>query len=199
MIRSRAARRAPQRRPWRDAAPAGDAPPLTIQLPVDVRHVALTIGAIAGTIWLLRTTQEVLIPFVVSGLLFYALDPFVDRLQKWRVPRLVGATFVLVGLVAGSAAVAYYLSDQVIAVVEQVPRGARQLRDELRRTSGEPGAIEKVQQAADAIDRTAAESAGAVAGAARRDARADRAAAVSRLGLPVERRPDACRRPSESA
>ena len=34
---------------------------------------------------------------------------------------LVGATVVLISVVAGSAAVVYYLSDQMIAVVEQVP------------------------------------------------------------------------------
>ena len=141
-------------------APSAEEPsPLTIQMPVDVRHVAFTLGAIVAGIWLLKNTQEVLIPFVVSGLLFYALDPFVDRLQRWRVPRLIGATVVLLSVVAGSATIVYYLSDQMIAVVEQVPRGARQLRSQLQRSPAtEPGALEKVQNAADAIDRTAAES-----------------------------------------
>jgi predicted PurR-regulated permease PerM len=132
---------------------------LVIQMPVDVRHVTFTLGAIVAAIWLLKNTQEVLIPFVVSGLLFYALDPLVDRLQRLRIPRMIGATAVLVTVVAGSAAIVYSLSDQMIDVVEQVPRSARLLRDQLRKPrSGEQGAIEKVQQAADAIDRTAAES-----------------------------------------
>ena len=137
-----------------------DPPALIIQMPVDVRHVTFTLGAIVAAIWLLKNTQEVLIPFVVSGLLFYALDPLVDRLQSWRVPRMIGATAVLVTVVAGSVGIAYSLSDQMIEVVEQVPRSARLLRDQLRQPrGGEQGAIEKVQQAADAIDRTAAESA----------------------------------------
>ena len=132
---------------------------LVIQMPVDVRHVTFTLGAIVAAIWLLKNTREVLIPFVVSGLLFYALDPFVDRLQRLRIPRMIGATVVLVSVVAGSAAIVYSLSDQMIDVVEQVPHSARLLRDQLRKPrNGEQGAIEKVQQAADAIDRTAAES-----------------------------------------
>ena len=135
-----------------------DPPPLVIQMPVDVRHVTFTLGAVVAAIWLLKNTQEVLIPFVVSGLLFYALDPFVDRLERWRIPRLIGATLVLTAVVGAGAATVYYLSDQMIAVVEQVPRSARLLRDELRRPRGE-GAIEKVQKAADAIDRTTAETA----------------------------------------
>jgi predicted PurR-regulated permease PerM len=135
-----------------------DPPPLVIQMPVDVRHVTFTLGAVVAAIWLLKNTQEVLIPFVVSGLLFYALDPFVDRLERWRIPRLIGATLVLTAVVGAGAATVYYLSDQMIAVVEQVPRSARLLRDELRRPRGE-GAIDKVQKAADAIDRTTAETA----------------------------------------
>jgi predicted PurR-regulated permease PerM len=134
------------------------APPLVIQMPIDVRHVTFTLGAVVASIWLLENTQEVLIPFVVSGLLFYALDPLVDRLQRWRVPRLIGATLVLTAVVGAGAATVYYLSDQMIAVVEQVPRSARVLRDELRRPRGE-GPIDKVQKAADAIDRTTAETA----------------------------------------
>ena len=41
--------------------------------------------------------QSVLIPFVLGGLLFYALDPAVDRLQKVRVPRALGAALMLIG------------------------------------------------------------------------------------------------------
>jgi predicted PurR-regulated permease PerM len=54
---------------------------------------------------------------------------------------------------------AYHLSDEVVEVIEQVPRSVRLLRNELRQTGQQQGAIEKVQKAADAIDRTAAETA----------------------------------------
>src|SRR5690242_5326719 len=66
-----------------DAASDGEAEastPLVIQMPIDIRHMALSLGAFVAVIWLLKNTQDVLIPFVVSGMLFYALDPFVDRL-----------------------------------------------------------------------------------------------------------------------
>ena len=54
-------------------------------MPVDIRHVALSLGAAVATIWILKNAQDVLIPFVVSALLFYALDPFVDRLERWQI------------------------------------------------------------------------------------------------------------------
>ena len=39
--------------------------------------------------------QPVLLPLVLGGLLFYALAPAVDRLQKMRVPRAIGAALTL--------------------------------------------------------------------------------------------------------
>jgi predicted PurR-regulated permease PerM len=144
----------------RDAQSAPpSSPPLVLQMPIDVRHITFTLGAVVAAIWLLRTTQEVLIPFVVSGLLFYALDPFVDRMERWRIPRVIGATAILLAVIAGTGLGVYQLSDEVVQVIEQVPRSVRLLRNELRGNGREQGAIEMVQKAADAIDRTAAESA----------------------------------------
>jgi predicted PurR-regulated permease PerM len=130
---------------------------MVIQMPVDIRHAALSLGAAVALIWILKTAQDVLIPFVVSGLLFYALDPFVDRLQRWRIPRAIGALVMLLAVVGSIGATGYYLSDQFISVVEQVPTSVRKLRDELKKPVKENGTLSKVQQAADAIDRTAAE------------------------------------------
>jgi predicted PurR-regulated permease PerM len=132
--------------------------PLSIQMPVDIRHVALSLGAAVATIWILKNAQDVLIPFVVSGLLFYALDPFVDRLQRWHVPRAVGALVMLLAVVGATGTTVYHLSDQFISVVEQVPTSVRKLRDELQKPVTEKGALTKMQQAADAIDRTTAEA-----------------------------------------
>jgi predicted PurR-regulated permease PerM len=48
---------------------------------VQVRHLALTLVATAIVIYLLQTMQAVLIPLVLGGLLFCALDPAVVWLQ----------------------------------------------------------------------------------------------------------------------
>jgi predicted PurR-regulated permease PerM len=120
--------------------------------PVQVRNVAFTLISIAIVILLVRQMQSVLIPFVVGGLLFYALDPAVDGLQKLQVPRATGAALALLIVVASCGALAYTLQGQALTVIDQLPTGARRLAASLRKTSGaEPGAIEKVQQAADAL------------------------------------------------
>ena len=68
---------------------------------LQVRHIALTLLATAIAIYLLQTMQSVLIPFVVGALLFYALDPAVDWLQKVHVPRAVGAAVMLMLVMGG--------------------------------------------------------------------------------------------------
>jgi predicted PurR-regulated permease PerM len=140
----------PHRR-WRDE-------PFHVHMPVDVRSVSLTIVAGAAILAVLQFAQPVIIPFVVSGLLFYALDPAVDWLQRWKMPRVLGAALVLLMAIGGVGVGAYALSDDVLAVVNRLPEGARKLRAEIRRPSPQPSAIDTVQQTAKELDRAAAEA-----------------------------------------
>lgn len=133
--------------------------PVALQMPVDVRSVALSILAGAATIMLLRYMQDVLIPLVLGGLLFYALDPFVDRLERLKVPRAVAAGAVLLLLVSATAGIAYALRFQAIAVVEQMPAAAQRFRDALG-ARGQPGTFGKMQEAAKEIEKTADSMAG---------------------------------------
>jgi predicted PurR-regulated permease PerM len=120
--------------------------------PIQVRNVAFTLLSIAIVILLLQFMQPVLIPFVLGALLFYALDPAVDWLEEMRVPRAIGAGLMLLVVVTGGGALAYSLQGQALTVVDQLPTGARRLAASLRKAPGaQPGAIEKMQQAADAL------------------------------------------------
>ena len=138
-------------RSWRDG-------PFRVHMPVDVRSVSLSIIAGAAILAMLKLAQPVIIPFVVSGLLFYALDPAVDWLQRWKLPRTMAAALVLLIALGGVGAGAYALSDDVLAVVNRLPEGARKLSAELRRPSPEPNAIDTVQQTAKELDKAAAEA-----------------------------------------
>lgn len=116
------------------------------------RHVAFTLLSVAIVILLLQLMRPVLIPFVVGGLLFYALDPAVDWLQKKRVPRFIGAALMLALVVAGGGALTYSLQGEALTVVDKLPAGARKLAAVLRKTPGaESGTLEKVQEAAEAL------------------------------------------------
>ena len=137
--------------------PQPSAPPAT---QVDARGIALTVLAVAASILLIRYMQDVLIPFVLAGLVFYALDPLVDRLEHLRVPRSLGAAFAIFLVVGGIAATVYVLRDDALRVIEDLPAAAQKMRAQLADDpDAEPGVLEKVQDAAREIEETAAAAA----------------------------------------
>src|SRR5690606_17516382 len=79
----------------------GEPEPIVIRMPVDIRSVALSIIAGVGLVLFLQYAQAVLIPIVLATLIFYALDPVIGALQRWRIPRVIGAALVLLLLVSG--------------------------------------------------------------------------------------------------
>jgi predicted PurR-regulated permease PerM len=132
----------------------------SIPASIPVRNVAFTLVSVSVVVLLLRYMQPVLLPLVLGALLFYALDPAVDRLQKWRVPRALGAAFMLVVVIAACSGIAYTLQNQAVTVIDQLPAAARKLAAGLRTVPGaEPGAMEKVQEAAAALQNVDGNSA----------------------------------------
>jgi predicted PurR-regulated permease PerM len=124
---------------------------------------SLTFGvgtvAVCVAIFALQFTAPVLIPLVVSLLLFYALDPLVTRLVRWHVPRPSAALVVVLAFVGGIAAGGWVLWPQIDQVVDDIPKGAAELRRELRRPrDGDKSTLQRVQEAAKAIDAAAAEA-----------------------------------------
>jgi predicted PurR-regulated permease PerM len=147
---------------------AAEPPKMVLPMPVDIRSAALTLIAVATGIVLLQFMQSILVPFVLGGLLFYALDPPVDWLQRQRVPRALAAGLVLAIVVLGAGALVYTLQSQALTVIDQLPAGARKLTQSLGRrgkTSSSP--LDKVQQAADELQKTSGGPAPAAPGVVR--------------------------------
>lgn len=116
-------------------------------------HVALWIIAIAVATVMMRYMQEVLIPIALATLLFYALDPLVDRMQRVRIPRAIGAALALLLTVGTVAGIAYSLQYQAIAVANRLPEGARRLRETLRPSRDTTGPLAKVDEAAKELQK----------------------------------------------
>jgi len=132
-------------------------PDLQASIPstIQVRNVAFTLISVAIVILLLQFMQAVFLPLVLGGLLFYALDPAVDRLQRWRVPRALGAALMLFIVIGSCGILVYSLQGQAVTVIDQLPTAAHRLSAFLQKAPGQPpGAIEKVQQAADALQES---------------------------------------------
>jgi predicted PurR-regulated permease PerM len=87
---------------------------------------AATWGLLALVVWLLLTLlAPVLMPFVLAGVLAYALHPLVERLHGRRVPRWLGAGLAITLLVLVMLAVVLLIvpviTKQVPLLKEQVP------------------------------------------------------------------------------
>ena len=138
---------------------SGEPEPIVIRMPVDIRNVALTAIATILFVLFLQYAQAVLIPIVLGILTFYALDPIVDRLEKAGLHRALGAALVLAALLGATGYGLWTLRDDVSAVIEELPRAAAEMRQSFRQQR-EPSAIDKLQEAAKEIDKTAAAAAG---------------------------------------
>ena len=122
---------------------------------LDGRTTALVVIALAVTIFLLHYMSELLAPVAFGLLLFYALDPAVDALERIRVPRWIGAAIVLGATLAALLGGAYALQDEAMTVINQLPTGARRITALLERRPREaPGALEKVEQAAEELAKS---------------------------------------------
>ncbi len=83
----------------------------------------LALGGL-GALWLVVRLDAVVTPLLVAWFVAYALDPLVDRLETWRVPRAAGVVLVLLGLGLLAAAAAVLVAP---ALAEQVRGAARAL------------------------------------------------------------------------
>src|SRR5262245_59973940 len=134
-------------------APAtnADRPPRTLW----GSRTSLHVLAACGIVVMMRFAAPLLLPIVLSVMLFYMLDPIVDALQRWHVPRLLGSLVVVFGLVGALSASATFLWPQIDSVLMKVPAGTDQLRRSFRQQRRVQGdsALERIQAAARAVDK----------------------------------------------
>jgi len=99
---------------------------------------------------------------VLSILISYALGPLVTRLEKWKIPRFIGAAVVLIAIIAGISYSAYTLSDDLAAVVTKLPAAAHKFSHSLQEGRNSEGRVtmDKVQKAASEIEKAASVATG---------------------------------------
>ncbi len=137
---------------------------LHLHMPVDVRSVSLAMLAVIASVFALRTASAVFIPLLLGLTVSYALSPVVDRLQRWRLPRAVGAALLLSAIAGGMGWTAWALSDDAAALVESLPTATQKVREVLRAQRGRnESTIDKVQRAAAQLEQAAQEGAAAPA------------------------------------
>jgi len=75
-------------------------------------HVVATCVVIV----MMRFAAPLLLPIVLSVMLFYMLDPVVDYLEHWHLPRLLATLLVVVALIGTLGAGLTFLWPQIDSV-----------------------------------------------------------------------------------
>lgn len=121
----------------------------------DARTVALIVIAAGVTIFLLQHMQSLFAPIAFGLLMFCALDPIVDWMERAHVPRWIGAALVLLVTMGTIGTGAYALQDEALTVIQELPAGARKIVAAMeRRPASEPSPLEKVEQAAEELKKS---------------------------------------------
>ncbi|HEX7235868.1 MAG TPA: AI-2E family transporter [Gammaproteobacteria bacterium] len=105
--------------------------------------------------------QAVLVPLVLGALLAFLLSPLVTRLDRLRVPRVVGVLLVMTLAGAAIGGVGYVVAGQLRSFATELPMHRQniraKIRDALALTRG--GAIEHVQDTIEDISNAVEEGA----------------------------------------
>jgi predicted PurR-regulated permease PerM len=130
-----------------------------VRVQADIHNLALTVLAVLAVIFVLHWARAFFIPLMLGIMISYALSPIVNRVQKWRIPRAIGAAVLLIGIVGGTGSLVYSLSDEAAQFIETLPDAAEKFRKALRKEWGTTeGAMEQMQKAAVQLESAANET-----------------------------------------
>jgi len=142
------------------AAVAADLAHPAAPVKIDARGLGIAILATIGTIFALSWAQSFLIPVILAIIIAYTLNPLIAWLEVIRVPRLAATTLVMAAVVGVMVLGAYRLGGQFQSVVESLPEAARKLTAAVERLRiGQLDNMQKLQSAASAVEKAAAQAA----------------------------------------
>jgi predicted PurR-regulated permease PerM len=126
-----------------------------------IETICLVFISLVAAVFLLRYAQVIFLPFVLSLLLFYALDPVVSWMSCHGIPRIVGCLLLVVTFLGAGVSGAYLLRDQASDIVDRLPEAMRKAKAAIEsHRRGQPGTVAEVQKAAGELEKTASEAAG---------------------------------------
>src|SRR5690606_24058824 len=116
-----------------------DAPKATMEFVPELRPrvhaggMALTVLATIAFIFALQWAREFFIPLVFGILIAYTLSPVVLWLERQRVPRVIGATLVMLALFGSAAGIMTSVYNQAQSIVDELPIATYKLNNALQR------------------------------------------------------------------
>jgi predicted PurR-regulated permease PerM len=132
---------------------------LVLRAPVDVYSFSLALLAVLAVIFVLHWARAIFIPLMLGVMISYALSPPVNLMQKWRIPRAIGAALLLLAIVGGTGSLVYSLSDDAAKLIETLPDAAQKIRlSRLKERGTSEGTMENVQKTATQLEQAASET-----------------------------------------
>lgn len=126
--------------------------------------VALTILATTAVVFALKSAHEFFIPLVFGILISYTLNPIVVWLERLKLPRVIGVSIVMLGLLAVSVMVATTVYNEAQDIVDETPIAVYKLRAALKRSGdGTLGTLDRLRSTRDALKQAATAATAAVA------------------------------------
>jgi len=120
---------------------------------INPRSAALIVLTVLASLFALQSAKEFLVPLVIAVIVAYALDPVVTFLAKRRIPRVLGATVVLLALLTAMIGGAYSLRGQAQAIIDQMPEVATKVSNSVNALTGGNGSImDKLRRTAAALE-----------------------------------------------
>lgn len=148
-----------------DEGASADSPAEWTVGPLGVRSAAITLVVGTGVLWATREGVFFLAPLLVSVLLAYAIEPFVNACSRLGLARPLGIIFVYSLLMAGLIVGGLLAQRQVVAFVDALPVTVKVVHESMERArldadpSQQPGAMVHLQQAASELKAAIAASA----------------------------------------
>ena len=127
-----------------------------------IERICLVFLSLVAGVFMLRYAAGILVPFVLSLLIFYALDPVVSWCSGFGVPRFASSILIIGLLLAGAGYGAYALRDEASDLFRQLPEAVHKVTTTIQSFRGKtPGPVAKVQQVAGELEKAASEATGA--------------------------------------
>ena len=100
-----------------------------IHISANARGVALSIIASVAFVFALSAAHKFFIPLVFGIFIAYTLNPLVVRLERIRIPRVVGTVLVISAILSSALWTANNLRDEFNSILVSLPTATQKLQN----------------------------------------------------------------------
>jgi predicted PurR-regulated permease PerM/methylmalonyl-CoA mutase cobalamin-binding subunit len=91
--------------------------------------------------------REILLPVALAILLSFLLTPLTDRLERWRIPRVLAVLLVVAMAFGVIGGLGWIVTDQVVDLSQQLPIHKQNLIDKIKRLKPQSPTIARISEA----------------------------------------------------